>query len=95
MNTRLVLIIFWFLILILNVVAQLWMLVSIVTGSPRATSIALGYDRLGNVVMGQGNETISSWAGRRNSWMEPYINKMFKILTGEDNHCDRNREPVA
>ena len=92
MKKRAVLFIFWIIILLLNVVIQLWMTCSLIFNVERATTIALGYDRLGNAAMGQGNETISSWAGRKNSWMEPWINKLFKVLTGEVNHCDNNLE---
>lgn len=71
------------------------MLGSIITGSQRAVEISLGYDRLGNASMGRGNETISSWVGKRNSWQERFINKLFNILTGEVNHCDNNREQIT
>lgn len=89
---RLALCIFWFIILGLNVAAMIWFAVCIMFNPTRATQIALGYDRVGNAAMGQGNETISSWAGRHSSWMERPINWLFKALTGEENHCNHSRE---
>ena len=92
MKTRLVLIFFWFVILAANVLIQMWFTLSIVFSVKRATAIAMGYDRLGNAAMGQGNETISSWAGRHGGWQERFINWLFRLLTGEENHCDKYRE---
>ena len=92
MKQRLVLIFFWLVIALLSGVILFWMAVAILFNINRATVIALAYDRLGNVAMGQGNETISSWAGKRNSWLEKPINFLFKILTGEVNHCDNSKE---
>jgi hypothetical protein len=92
MKARLLLLLLWPLILLFDCVVQVWFGVCLIFNVPRATAIALGYDRLGNVAMNQGNETLSSWAGRNNSWLEPVIDWIFKILTGEKNHCDNNRE---
>ena len=93
MKRKAVLLFFWFIILLTNCVIQLWMLIEIVFNTDRAVSMAIAYDRLGNAAMGQGDkETISSWSGRKDSWQEKVIDKLFNILTGEVNHCDNNRE---
>ncbi len=94
MKVRLVLLFFWFVILAVNVAIQFWMLVSICFNVKRAVAIAIAYDRLGNAAMGQGYETISSYAGKKNGWQEKFINWLFFVLTGERNHCDRNRERI-
>jgi hypothetical protein len=94
MKTRISLILFWFIIAILEIGVKLFFIYCWFFNVDRAVQIVLGYDRVGNVAMGQGNETVSSWAGRHNSWLEPHINKLFFWLNGEHNHCDNNnREP--
>ena len=92
MKTRFLLILVWPFVLLFELIVQIWFLVSLIFNIDRAIKIILGYDRLGNIAMGQGNETISSWTGRHNSWLEPIINWIFKVLTGEDNHCDKHLE---
>jgi len=93
MKVRIVLLLAWLFIGILNTAVWLWMGVSILFDTPRAIDIAIAYDRLGNAAMGQGDrETISSWSGRQNGWQEKFINWIFFHLMGEENHCDRYRE---
>ena len=92
MKLRMVLLLFWMIIVPLELLIQFWFGICWLFNTDRATAIVLGYDRLGNVAMGQGNETISSWAGKRNSWLEPIINKLFEWLGEGKNHCDRNLE---
>jgi hypothetical protein len=92
MKTKLTLILFWFVVVTLEVLIHLWFLASIVFSTKRATAIILGYDRLGNIAMGQGNETISSNAGRLNRWYEPIIDKLFEWLGDGKNHCKNNIE---
>jgi hypothetical protein len=92
MKLRFVLCLFWIIIAVCNAAVMFWMAVCIMFNIDRATQIALGYDRVGNVAMGRGWETISSWAGRNNDWLERPINWLFKVLTGEENHCDRWKE---
>lgn len=93
MKIKFVLTLAWFAIALLNVVVWLWMGISILFNTKRATSIAVAYDRLGNAAMGQGDrETISSWSGRKDGWQEKFINWIFFHLKGETNHCDIYRE---
>ena len=56
----------------------------------RGAEIVLGIDRLWNVAMGQGNETVSSWEGRHIGPLEKPINWLFSRLVIGDNHCDNN-----
>lgn len=62
---RLTLFAIWLLCQLAFIVASLWMLVAIVTGSPRAWRLAVAFDQLANAATG-GNEdeTISSRAWR-------------------------------
>lgn len=93
MKTRLALILAWLVIGLLNGAVWCWMGLCILCNAPRAISIAVAYDRLGNAALGQGDrETISSWSGRHNGWQERVINWIFYHLTGEKNHCDKYRE---
>ena len=92
MKIRLALIIALIAIWVCDTIVQMWTVWCIVFNPKRATEIVLAYDRVGNVAMGQGNETISSWAGRHNSWMERPINLMFEWLGAGKNHCDRSVE---
>jgi hypothetical protein len=92
MKVRLSLILFWIIIAALEILVKLFFIYCWFFNVDRAVQIVLGYDRVGNVAMGQGNETISSWAGRRNSWLEPHINKMFEWLGEGKGHCDNNLE---
>lgn len=93
MRIRLVLMLAWLVIGLLNGTVWFWMGISILFNTTRAVSIAVAYDRLGNAAMGQGDqETISSWSGRKNGWQERFINWIFLHLTGEENHCDKYRE---
>lgn len=85
---RLSLLFFWCIILVLEIAVQFWFFVSVIFNPVRAKAIVLAYDRLGNIAMGQGNETVSSWAGRKNSWLEPGINKLFEWLGAGKEHCD-------
>lgn len=90
MKLRLALVFFWFAIAFFNGIVMLYMAFCILFNTDRATKISVAYDRVGNAAMGNNStETISSWAGRTNHWMEKPINYLFKILTGEDNHCDK------
>jgi hypothetical protein len=62
---RLILLALWALCQVAHVIASLWMLCAIISGSPRALRIALAYDRVGNAATGgTDTETISSRANR-------------------------------
>lgn len=91
MTKRLGLLLFWIIILFFEFIVHTYLAFCIIFNTNRATEIILAYDRVGNVAMGQGNETVSSWAGRHNSWLEKYINFLFELM-GQKNHCDSVRE---
>lgn len=93
MKTRLVLLLAWLIIFPLSLLVWVYMGVGILFNVERATSIALGWDRLGNASLGQGDmQTISSWSGRHGGWQERFIDWIFFNMTGEVNHCDNNIE---
>lgn len=95
MKLRLVLLFFYLVITILAPIIWMYLSVCIMFNTKRAVSITIAYDRLANAALGQGDrETISSWSGKKNGWQEEFINKLFFILTGETNHCDKYREVV-
>lgn len=95
MKLRFALIFFWLIIIVSEIIVNIFTLWCILFNTKRAVEIELAFDRVGNSAMGQGNETISSWAGRHNSWMEPYINKLFEWLGEGPNHCDNNIEKTG
>lgn len=94
MKLRFALILFWIIIAVANAAVMFWMAVSILFNTDRAIQIAVAYDRVGNVAMGQGYETLSSYYGKKNNTMEKFINWLFFVLTGEKNHCDNWREDI-
>lgn len=62
---------------------------------PYGLNILIGLDQFVGTLWGiDSDETISSWTGkhRPGSWLETLINWLFYRLTGEQNHCERNRE---
>jgi len=63
---RLILLALWPLCQLANLVAALWMLLAIITGSRRSWTLAVSYDQLGNAAFG-GNEdeTISSMSAKK------------------------------
>lgn len=94
MRVRAALFLLWLLCMFAAAVAGLWMLVSIVTGSRRAWTLAVAHDQLANVAFG-GNEdeTISSRAGRgaRKGIRKWCI--LCRFLDWFDpNHCEKSIE---
>ena len=72
-----------------HLVASLWMLAAIVSGSQRAWSIAIGYDQLANAATG-GNvdETISSRASRARKENRAWGCILCRLLDWIDkDHC--------
>jgi len=92
MADRLILLGIWLLCQIAHIVASLWMLVAIATGSPRARRIALAYDRVGNAVTGgQDTETISSRANRGTNEGNRGWCLLCRLLDRLDpNHCSKS-----
>lgn len=85
----------WALCQVAHAVASIWMLLAILSGSPRAWRLAVSYDQLANTAFGGSeDETISSRAfkasasGRR--WGCILCRLLDKI---ERDHCRRSAEP--
>jgi len=92
MTYRLGMIAAWLLCVVASLVALVWMLAAIVACSPRALSIAIGFDQVSNVTAGgDEDETFSSrcWRFRGD---HPYrtlrwlIDGAFRLM-GQKNHC--------
>lgn len=92
MKTRLAMVLIWVLCALAAAVGLVWMALAILTGSPRALDIAVGFDQMANATFGgDEDETISSrcWRYREE---QPYrtlrrlIDAAFG-LAGEKNHC--------
>lgn len=92
MKQRLALLAIWFICLVVSLISSLWMLASIVAGSPRAWQLALGYDRLGNIATGgSGKETVSSRANRGRSEGAKGWCILCRLLDYIDNdHCRKS-----
>jgi len=81
----------WMLCQLAHIVASIWMIVAIVTGSDRAWRIALAYDRVGNAATGgKDTETISSRAARGTSEGNKGWCVLCRLLDLVDpNHCEK------
>ncbi len=75
-----------------HLLASLWMLAAICTGSDRGWGIALAWDRLLNAVTGgQSTETVSSRANRARSEGRRWGCVLCKILDRiEKDHCSKS-----
>ncbi|TFW71914.1 hypothetical protein C3Y98_05285 [Methylotenera oryzisoli] len=84
----------WVLCQAANLVAAVWMLCAIISGSNRALLIAKSFDQLGNATTG-GNEDelISSRAAKARKRGEKWACVLCKILDKiEANHCENSIE---
>lgn len=93
---RLSLLSLWGLCQIAAVIASLWMLLSIITGSSRrAWTLAVAHDQLANAAFGgDEDETLSSRAGKAarqgKRWACVFCRLLDRI---EPNHCEKSIEP--
>ncbi|MHB1227683.1 MAG: hypothetical protein ACYC0O_09185 [Desulfurivibrionaceae bacterium] len=84
---RIPLIFLWLLCQVCNLIAALQMLAAILIGSPRAWTLAVSYDQLGNVILGGSEDmTISAraWA-QRHTWRWAWLVWFLNLI--EKNHC--------
>ena len=84
------LILLWLLCLAAGLIATVWMLLAIIAGSPRAGSIALGFDQLGNVATGgDEDQYISSrcWMNRADPVYARYV-RIINWLFNDPGHCE-------
>lgn len=84
----------WLLCLIASLLSLIVMPVSAIFGTGgRALRLAVSHDQLGNVIAGgDEDETISArcWRCRDRApyrWLQPAIDRAFKWLNGETEHC--------
>ena len=90
-KVRLILLALWLLCQFVNLIAALWMLSAIVTGSKRSWALAVSYDQLGNAVTGgDPDETISSVAYKKSLEGVKWAAWLCKALEAVDpGHCQR------
>lgn len=77
-----------------SVVASVWMLLAIISGSNRAWLIAKSFDQLGNATTGGSeDELISSRAGKARKRGEKWACVLCKLLDQIDtDHCEKSIE---
>ena len=92
---RLSLLALWGLCQLAAVIASLWMLIAIVTGSHRAWTIAVAHDQLANAAFGgHEDETLSSRAGKAAREGKRWACVFCRLLDRLDpNHCEKSIEP--
>lgn len=90
MKAKLALFGIWFVCLFCAVVALPWMAIAVLSGSPRAWTIALGFDRVGNAVTGgQDGEYLSSRANRARLEGRKWGCCLCKLLDAiKPGHCE-------
>jgi len=93
--SRLTLLALWLLCQLAHAVASLWMLISIIVGSPRALQIAIGYDQVANAATGGTvDQTISRRAARGAREGMPQWCMLCKLLDLVAlDHCKNNDVP--
>ena len=92
---RLSMLAIWLLCQIVAVMASLWMLLAILTGSRRAWTIAVAHDQLANAAFGgDEDETLSSRAGKAAREGKRWACVLCRLLDRLDpNHCEKSIEP--
>jgi hypothetical protein len=81
----------WLVCVVCAVLAVPWMLVSVIVNSPRAWTFAKGFDRVGNVMSGGGDdEYLSSRAQRVRKEGRRWACVLCRLLDNFDpGHCDK------
>jgi len=94
LKQRLTMLAIWVLCLAASVIASLWMLAAIVTGSRRAWRLAVAHDQLANAAFGgHEDETISSRAGKAARQRKRWACVLCRLLDRLDpNHCEKSIE---
>ena len=92
---RLSLLALWGLCQLAAILASLWMLIAIITGSRRAWTIAVAHDQLANAAFGgHEDETLSSRAGKAARQGKRWACVLCRLLDRLDpNHCEKAIEP--
>lgn len=96
MKQKLTLLGIWVVCLAAGIVSIVWMLIAIFSGSPRAWTIALGFDRTGNAAFGGSDgEYLSARANRARLEGRRWGCVLCKVLDAiKDNHCESFNPPV-
>ncbi len=87
--TRPKLLLLWLLCVLAGVISGGWMLLAIIAGSPRADSIALGFDQLGNVATGGDEDMLIStrcWINRSDPVYARWM-RIINWLFNDPDHC--------
>jgi len=94
MQSRLLMIGIFLLCQVTHLVASIWMLLAIISGSSRAWIIAKSYDQVGNATTGGSeDELISSRAAKASKRGEKWACVLCKLLHKIDpNHCEKSIE---
>ena len=95
LKQRLSMLALWGLCQIAAIIASLWMLAAIVTGSRRAWTLAVAHDQLANTAFGgHEDETLSSRAGKAaregKRWGCIFCRLLDRLDAG---HCEKSIEP--
>lgn len=92
---RLAMLVLWGMCQVAVLIASLWMLIAIVTGSRRAWTIAVAHDQLANAAFGgHEDETLSSRAGKAARQGKRWACFFCRLLDRLDpNHCEKAIEP--
>jgi hypothetical protein len=91
---RLSMLAIWLLCQIAAVVASIWMLIAIISGSRRAWTLAVAHDQLANTAFGgHEDETLSSRAGKAAREGKQWACVLCRLLDRLDpNHCEKSIE---
>lgn len=94
MKSRLLMIGIFLLCQLASLVAAVWMLLAIISGSTRAWTLAKSYDQLANAAFGgHEDELISSRAAKASKRGERWACVLCKLLHLLDkNHCEKSIE---
>lgn len=94
MQTRFIMLSIFLLCQVASLVAAVWMLLAIISGSKRAWTLAKSYDQLANAAFGGSeDELISSRAGKASRRGEKWACLLCKLLHKLDkNHCEKSIE---
>lgn len=95
LQQRLSMLVLWGLCQVAAVIASIWMLAAVLTGSRRAWTLAVAHDQLANAAFGgHEDETISSRAGRAQRQGKRWACVLCRLLDRLDpNHCEKAIEP--
>lgn len=97
MKAKLALFGIWLVCLAAGLISILWMLVAVFSGSPRAWTIALGFDRTGNAAFGgKDSEYLSARANRARLEGRRWGCLLCSLIAvAKPGHCESFNPPAA